>query len=158
MMTLEMREKDNMKELDNLIDLVQEETERLLIEYCEENECDDLPCLSNDIDYSGGFHEMIDSSVPVYTNEITEIFYRSGVGDEIEQVFEDSFGAEAKTDKGWPNGWKAAAIYSYLEQEAWQWWNDNAQDAFDTWRTEFDANLKRNADEMAKSALTAQCT
>jgi hypothetical protein len=89
------------------------------------------PCLNNDLDYSGAIHEIIDGSVPIYTKEIEDTFYL--YGNEIEQVFDDA-GIGNKEDKGWPMGWKAAAIYCYIEQQVAEWYHDNAQDLFEDWQ------------------------
>jgi hypothetical protein len=104
----------------------------LLAQYLKDNTPDELPGMGNDLDYSGSVHEIIGSSVPVYTHEIDTIMYLHG--NEVEQAFEDS-GIGSKDDK-WPCGWKAAAIYSYIEQEVNEWYSSEAQDIFDAWQAE----------------------
>lgn len=103
-----------------------------LLDFLKENpDRDELPDLGNDLDYSGAIHEIIDGSVPIYTKEIDDTFYL--YGSEIEQAFDDA-GISEKEDKGWPMGWKAAAIYCYIESKVHEWWHDNAQDVYDEWR------------------------
>ena len=78
----------------------------------------------------GEISQMIDSSVPVYTSEINDLFYL--YGNEFEQAFDDA-GIGGK-DNDWPNGWKAAAIYCYLETKVNEWYSKEAQDVFDDWK------------------------
>ena len=114
--------------VDGAIQEVQEELQN----YLKENpDTDSLPCLHNDLDYSGRIHEIIDSSVPIYTHEIESNFFLHG--NEIEQAFDDA-GIGTKDDEGWPMGWKAAAIYCYIEQEVCKWYSENAQDIFDDFK------------------------
>lgn len=120
--------------LPELLEEAIEGTKQLLLDYLEENpDIEECPCLSNDIDYDGRFHELIDGIVPIYTSDIKDIFYLHG--DEIEEAF-DNAGIGSKEDKGWPAGWKAAAIYCWLEQEVWEWWHDNAENIFEDWKEE----------------------
>ena len=114
--------------VDSAIESVKDELES----YLKQNpDTDELPCINNDLDYSGAIHEIIDGSVPIYTAEIDDIFYLHG--DDVEQAFDDA-GIGSKDDKGWPMGWKAAAIYCYIEAEVQRWYHDNAQDIFDEWK------------------------
>lgn len=106
------------------IDQVREELES----YIKENKPDALPDLGNDLDYSGAIHEIIDGSVPIYTQEIKDIMYLHG--DDVEEAFDDA-GIGTKDDKGWPMGWKAAAIYCYIEAAVHQWYASHAQEVFD---------------------------
>jgi len=66
--------------------------------------------------------------VPIYTREIEDLFYL--YGNEFERAFDDA-GIGDKDDDHWPSGWKAAAIYCYIEQEVAEWFNDNIDDIFD---------------------------
>lgn len=112
--------------VDSAIESVKTELEN----YLNENSPDELPDLGNDLDYSGAVHEIIDGSVPVYTQEITDIFYLHG--DDCEAAFENA-GVGNKDDK-WPSGWRAAAIYFYIEEKVNEWYSENAQDIFDAWK------------------------
>ena len=100
-----------------------------LVSYLDANQPSDLPCLYNDLDYSGAVHDIIGSAVPVYTSEIKSLMFL--YGDEIEQAFDDA-GIGEKSDN-WPMGWKPAAIYCYIEQKVNEWYCENAQCVFDEW-------------------------
>lgn len=119
--------------VDEAIDSVKEELAR----YLDENkDTESLPCLNNDLDYSGAIHEIIDGAVPIYTQEITDIFYLHG--DEVEQAFDDA-GIGSKDDKGWPMGWKAAAVYCYIEAQVQEWYQKEADDIFAEWKEKQEA-------------------
>jgi hypothetical protein len=129
--------------VDSAIDDVTE----ALMNYLKENpDTDELPCLNNDLDYSGTIHEIIDSSVPIYTKEIDDTMYLHG--HKIETAFEDA-GLGSKDDD-WPNGWECAAIYCYIEQQVQEWYQRNAQDIFDEWYE------KRQAEIAAEEAKEAE--
>lgn len=131
--TIEME--DNLDDIvSDTCDLVKDE----LLSYCEENKPDELPCLHNDLDYSGAIHELIDNAVPIYTKTIDDLFYLRG--SDLEQAFDDA-GIGEKKDEGFPMGWKPAAIYCYIEQGVSNWYNENAQDIFDEWKD------KQNSEE-----------
>tara|TARA_R100001463_G_scaffold47620_1_gene96614 strand:- start:18949 stop:19359 length:411 start_codon:yes stop_codon:yes gene_type:complete len=118
--------------LQDTVDQCIEGTKELLLEWLQNNPESDIsepaetPCLHNDLDYDGRFHEIIDGNTPIYTHEIDTIFYLHG--HLCEEAFENCFGAEAKKDEGWPCGWKAAAIYQYLSDKACEWYQENAED------------------------------
>lgn len=121
---------DNLQEI---VDSTIEEVKEALLEYLEENpDTDDTPDMGNDLDYSGRIHEIIDGAVPVYTKEIDDIFYLHG--DKVEQAFEDAGIGEKKDGPGWPSGWKAVAIYCYIEQQVNEWYHKNANDVFEEWQ------------------------
>ena len=103
-----------------------------LLDFLNDNpDTDETPDWGNDLDYSGRLHEIIDGAVPIYTADIDAAFYLHG--DEIEQAFDDA-GIGSKDDKGWPMGWKPAAIYCYIEQQAQEWFRNNADDLFQAWK------------------------
>ena len=112
--------------LDEIIESVKDDVKDLATEWIKENE--EKPDLYNDLDYDGSFHEIVDSAVPVYTSEITDLFYL--YGNDFEEAF-DNAGIGDKDDEHWPSGWKAAAIYCYIEQEISEWFNDNIDDIYD---------------------------
>lgn len=101
-----------------------EETERLLRGYLEENpDLDEPPCLSNDLDYNGGFHEIIDGCVPVYTREIETAWFLHGR--DLEQAYENAgVGKNPRENDG------MAAIYYYIYERAAEWYQANAEDIF----------------------------
>ena len=118
--------------LQDCVDSAIEDVKSELENYLEQNpDTDETPCISNDLDYSGAIHEIIDGSVPIYTSEVNDIFYLHG--DDVEQAFEDA-GIGSKDDKGWPSGWKPAAIYCYIEQKVHEWYRANADDVFEEWK------------------------
>jgi hypothetical protein len=103
-----------------------------LLSYLEQNtDTDSLPCLNNDLDYSGAIHEIIDGSVPIYTKEIDDTFYL--YGSEIEEAFDDA-GIGSKEDSSWPMGWKPAAIYCYIQQKVNEWYSNEAEEVFEEWQ------------------------
>jgi hypothetical protein len=117
--------------LQERVDSAIEDVKTELISYCDDNEPDKLPDLGNDLDYSGTIHEIVDGSVPIYNNEIRDIFYLHG--SEVEEAF-DNAGFDSKDDKDWPLGWKPAAIYSYIQEQVHEWYNDHAEDVFEEWQ------------------------
>jgi hypothetical protein len=117
--------------LQDRVDSAIEDVKTELISYCDDNEPDKLPDLGNDLDYSGTIHEIVDGSVPIYNNEIRDIFYLHG--SEVEEAF-DNAGFDSKDDKDWPLGWKPAAIYSYIQDQVNEWYNDHAEEVFEEWQ------------------------
>jgi hypothetical protein len=117
--------------LQERVDSAIEDVKDELLRYCDDNEPDKLPDLGNDLDYSGTIHEIVDGSVPIYNNEIRDIFYLHG--SEVEEAF-DNAGFDSKDDKDWPLGWKPAAIYSYIQEQVHEWYNDHAEDVFEEWQ------------------------
>ena len=111
--------------VDSAIDSIKDELKRYLESNPDTDSCPEW----GDLDYSGALHEIVDGAVPIYTQEIRFYFH----GDDIEQAFDDA-GIGSKDDAGWPMGWKPAAIYCYIEQEAQSWFRDNAEDIFQEWK------------------------
>ena len=97
--------------LDEIIESVKDDVNTEIENYIKENE--EKPDYS-DLDYSGAIHEIIDSAVPIYTNKINNLFFL--YGNEMENAF-DNAGIGEKNDDSWPMGWKAAAIYCYIEEQ-----------------------------------------
>ena len=113
--------------VDRAIDMVKDE----LLSHLDQNpDTWKTPDLGNDLGSSGAIHEIIDGSVPTHTKDIKDIFYLNG--EEIEEAF-DNAGIGTKEDKGWPCGWKAAAIYCYIEQKVHEWYRTEAEDIFQEW-------------------------
>jgi len=117
--------------LQDRVDSAIEDVKDELLRYCEDSEPDKLPDLGNDLDYSGGYHEIIDSSVPIYNKEIDDIFYLHGR--DVEAAFDDA-GIGSKEDEGWPSGWRPAAIYCYIDQAVREWYDDHAEEVFEEWQ------------------------
>lgn len=112
--------------LDQIIENTRDELKEKVIEWIKEN--NEKPDLYNDIDYDGTFHEIVDSAVPIYTGEINDLFYL--YGNDFEEAF-DNAGIGEKDDKGWPMGWRAAAIYCYIEQEVNEWYEQEKDTIFE---------------------------
>lgn len=118
--------------LQDRVDIAIDDVKAELLRFLDKNpDTHETPCLNNDLDYSGAIHKIIDGSVPLDTEEINDTFYLHG--DEIEDAF-DNAGIGSKDDKGWPCGWKPAAIYCYIEQEVGEWYRNNAEDIFEEWK------------------------
>ncbi len=119
--------------LDEIIKSVQDDIRTLAEKYIKEN--NEKPDLS-DLDYSGDVHDIIDDAVPVHTSEIEDLWYREIddlwylYGDQFEDAFNFA-GIGDKNDDDWPHGWKAAAIYCYIEQEISDWFVDNIDAIFE---------------------------
>jgi hypothetical protein len=105
-----------------------EELKELLENYLKENpDTEETPCLSNDLDYSGGFHEIVDSSVPIYTKNIEDTWYL--YASELEKAYENAgVGDNPRENNG------MAAIYYYIHEKCVEWYNDNAEEIFDEWQ------------------------
>ncbi len=117
--------------LQGRVDSAIEDVKQELLSYLESNpDTDATPCISNDLDYSGAIHEIIDGSVPICTKEIKDIMYLHG--DAVNQAFDDA--GLGSRDGKWPMGWEAAAIYCYIEQKVHEWYRENAEDIFDEWK------------------------
>ena len=97
--------------LDEIVESVKDDVNTEIENYIKENE--EKPDFGN-LDYSGAIHEIIDSAVPIHTNEINNLFFL--YGNEMEQSF-DNAGIGKKNDDSWPMGWKAAAIYCYIDEQ-----------------------------------------
>ena len=79
---------------------------------------DDVPSadeLWDQVDNNSPIFDLIDQAVPIWTKDQNDLFW--AFGDEIESAFDDVYGAEAKKDDGWPMGWKAAALFVWLESK-----------------------------------------
>lgn len=104
---------DNLDDIaDETLDIIADE----MVKYIRANgikESYDINDVWEKLDYNGMIHEIIDSAVPIYTQEIKDIFYLHG--GEVEAAF-DNAGIGGKNDNGFPNGWKAAAIYCFIEE------------------------------------------
>jgi len=115
---------DTLKErADGAIDEVKDE----LLRYLKENpDTDSLPCLNNDLDYSGAIHEIVDTSVPVYNSEIADTWYLHS--NDLEEAYENAgVGDNPRENDG------MAAIYFYIMDKVQEWYNDHAEDVFEEW-------------------------
>lgn len=95
--------------------------------YLDENKPDSLPCLNNDLDYSGAIHGIVDGSVPIYTSEIRDIWYL--YASELEEAYENAgVGDNPRENDG------MAAIYFYIMEQVQEWYSDNAEEIFEEWQ------------------------
>lgn len=109
---------------DNAIEAVKQE----LLAYLEQNpDTDELPCLSNDLDYSGTIHEIVDSSVPIRTLEIeTQWFLYGG---SLEEAYKNAgIGENPRENYG------MTAIYCYIMERVNDWYHHNAEKIFNEWK------------------------
>jgi hypothetical protein len=110
--------------LQERVDNAIEETRDMLVEYIKENKPDKTPCLHNDLDYDGRFHEIIDGAVPIYTKEIDDTWYLHK-RDLIEAYENAGVGTDATENDG------MSAIYFYIYEQVCKWYNDNADEVFE---------------------------
>lgn len=115
--------------LEERVEMVIEGVRDMLKEYCEDNKPDELPCLNNDLDYSGHVHELIDGCVPVYNKELDDTWYLHK--DILIEAYENAGIGEDPSEK---NG--AVAIYCYLQDKANEWYQEHAQELFDEFMKE----------------------
>ena len=108
------------------VDCAIEEVTEQLKSYLKENpDVDSVPCLSNDLDYSGAIHEIVDSSVPIYTKEIKDTWYLHE--HELIEAYENAgIGNNPHENDG------MTAIYCYIHEKVNEWYHQgNASDIVD---------------------------
>lgn len=108
----------------------------------------DLPCLHNDLDYSGAVTELIDSAVPIYTAELNELAYFHH--DAAIAALVDTFGS---ADGDWPLGTFAAGLYQLIDNGINEKWHEDAEDLWQEWTDLLDDKAVR---QFALSAWTKQ--
>ena len=137
--------------LPEIIESAWQDVTDLLREYFVENG-GDLPCLHNDLDYSGSVSEIIDSAVPIYTSELNELAYfhhDSAIAKLIE-----TFGS---ADGDWPPGPFAAGLYSLIEEGINERWHADAEDLWEEWTESLDcAAVRKFAVTYAKQQSEAK--
>ena len=114
--------------LPDILSALQDDTRDVLARWLHDNmkqeaidgETIDTPCISNDLDYSGSIHELIDGAVPVYYHEIDGLWYL--YKNEFIEAYEGAgIGEEPTENSG------MAAIYCYLEQGLHDWYRSNSE-------------------------------
>jgi hypothetical protein len=123
--------------LPEIINSAWQDVTDLLREYFVENG-GDLPCLHNDLDYSGSVSEIIDSAVPIYTSQLNELAYfhhDSAIAKLIE-----TFGS---ADGDWPSGPFAAGLCSLIEEGINERWHADAEDLWEEWTESLDCAAVR---------------
>lgn len=118
-----------------------EDVKQELLNYLEQNpDTDELPCLNNDLDYSGAIHEIIDGAVPIYTSDIEAAWYL--YGSELEEAYENAgCGDNPRENNG------MAAIYYYISDKVNEWYQNSAEEIFDEWKEKRDAEADEEDDE-----------
>ena len=122
--------------LDERVESACDSVKEELLSFLEANpDQDELPCLNNDLDYSGTIHEIIDGSVPIYTGELEDTWYL--YSSELETAL-DNAGLYSADDLGRLDNTQKiqSAYYCYLQEQVNEWYEDNAQDIFDEWVAE----------------------
>jgi len=132
--------------LDEIIDSTWDDVVDLLKDYFVTHG-GDLPCLHNDLDYSGEVASLIDSAVPIYNAELSELAYFHH--DAAISALVDSFGS---ADGDWPNGAFAAGLYTLIEQGVNEKWHEEAEDLWQEWTDMLDDKTVR---QFALSGWTA---
>jgi len=136
--------------LPDIIDTAWSDIVDLLRGYFVENG-GDLPCLHNDLDYSGSVSEIIDSAVPIYTSQLNELayFHHDAAIAKLVEIF-------GSADGDWPSGAFAAGLYSLIEEGITERWHADAEDLWDEWAASLDCTevrafaLNRDAKPEAK--------
>jgi hypothetical protein len=101
-----------------------EQVKDLLRDYVRREEPDELPCLHNDLDYSGDVHGIIDGEVPIYTRDIEAAWFLHGR--DLEEAYESAgIGENPREYDG------RTAIYCYIEQKVCEWFHDHGQEVFE---------------------------
>ena len=113
--------------LDDIIDSTWNEVAELLKDYFVTHG-GDLPCLHNDLDYNGDVAGLIDSAVPIYNAELSELAYFHH--DAALSALVDTFGS---ADGDWPSGAFAAGLYTLIEQGVTSRWDEDAEDLWQEW-------------------------
>jgi hypothetical protein len=125
--------------LDDIIDSTWNDVVDLLKDYFVTHG-GDLPCLHNDLDYGGEVASLIDSAVPIYNAELSELAYFHH--DAALSALVDMFGS---ADGDWPNGAFAAGLYCLIEQGVGEKWDEEAEDLWQEWLDELDTATIRKA-------------
>jgi hypothetical protein len=99
----------------------------------------DLPCLHNDLDYNGDVSSLIDSAVPIYTSDLSELayFHHDAAIATLVAIF-------GSADGDWPSGPFAAGLYCLIEEGINVRWNYEAEDLWEGWAESLDCTAVRN--------------
>lgn len=109
-----------------ILDCLFYEAKQTLIDYLNSEKPDSLPTLNGDLDYDGAINQLVDSCVPVYTNQIKDLWYI--YDDDFEEAYMNAgVGRNPRENNG------MAGIYFYLSEQLNVWYEENAQEIFDNW-------------------------
>lgn len=102
-----------------------------------------LPDLGNDLDCSGAIHEIVDSSVPIFTKEIEDTWYL--YSNKLEEAYENAgVGDNPRENNG------MAAIYYYMHDKVNEWYSKKAEEVFDDWVAVNDAEEAKKKEKTTK--------
>lgn len=111
---------------DNLAEIMKRainNTENVLSQYIEQNPSKistggkiNVPCLDTDLDYDGTIHQIVDQAVPIYDQEIKDLWYL------YEKEFEKAYDNAGIGDREQTN-WRGAAIYFYIYEQLRSWYD-----------------------------------
>lgn len=100
-----------------------EDVREVLQRYCKENKPSERPCMSNDLDYDGSIHEIVDGACPIYDADIRAAWFLHG--NDLEEACENAgVGDNPREDNG------TAAIYYYIYEKVAEWYEENAEDVW----------------------------
>jgi hypothetical protein len=113
--------------LPDCVETAKEQMNDLLRDYIKDNEPDKTPCMSNDLDYSGEVHSIVDDAVPHGTSDIEAAWFLHGK--DLEEAYENAGVGENPRENG-----GMAAIYCYIYEKVAEWYAANAERIFDELR------------------------
>ncbi len=113
--------------LPDCVETALEEVNDLLRDYIKDNSPDKVPCMSNDLDYSGDVHSIVDNAVPHRSSDIEAAWFLHGK--DLEEAYETAgVGTNPRENNG------MAAIYYYIYEKVAEWYAANAERIFDELR------------------------
>lgn len=140
--------------LPGLIESACDGVRELLEQWFIEHEDRDLPCLYNDLDYSGSVHELIESTIPVYTADLQALAYFHH--ESVIAALSEQFGSDALS-VDWQSGAFAAGLYCLIDRGVSYWYGSAAEDLWDSWLEALDSPELRRA-AIAKVAQSDSAT
>lgn len=130
-MKLKLEVEDNLNELvQGAIDEIKEwfEYEINHNKNIEKVDFEDVDSLIDALNYNGDLHQIIDSSVPVYTHELDTLYYLHK--HKLEEAFENMGIGDKSEYENAPLGFEGVAIFSYIEQEVNTWISSEFEEWF----------------------------
>ena len=88
---------------------------------------EDVDSLIDALNYNGDLHQIIDSSVPVYTHELDTLYYLHK--HKLNEAFENMGIGERSEYENAPLGFEGAAIFCYIEEQVTMY----LYNGFDEW-------------------------
>lgn len=113
--------------LDEIVESAIDNVKTELTNFLDENEPDSTPCLFSDLNDAGAIDEIIDSAVPIYTNQIKGLWFL--YENEFTEAYENAgVGGNPLENDG------MTAIYMYIQEQINDWYSNNADDIFEAWQ------------------------